>query len=129
MIAIDDPALPGLHGLAQDRLCAITGASEVEVLRLRYDRGRRAILHLSSAIDGSDAPREGAIWFYPGNKTRRLAKRYDGTVFDPDTNALYTPFPHDHKLPEISAFLAGYADHVRPLIGGAPSGAAQLVRY
>lgn len=129
MIAIDDPLLPGLNGLAQDQLRAITGASEVEVLRLRYSRGQRAVLHLSSAMEGSDTPSQGAIWFYPGNKARRLAARSGGTVFDPGTNALYSPFPHDPRLPEIDTFLSGYADFAGPLIGGAPDGAPQLVRY
>ncbi|MEZ5912477.1 MAG: phosphotransferase [Paracoccaceae bacterium] len=129
MIAIDDPVLTGLQRLAPERLRAITGASEVELLRLRYDRGRRAILHLSSTDPEDDVPREGAVWFYPGDKARRLAKRNGGTVFDPVTKALYTPFPHDHRMPEIGAFVNGYAGLVAPLIGGPPDGKPLLVRY
>lgn len=48
MLTIDDAHLPGLADLSQKRLRDITGAQEVDLLRLRYRPGKRAILHVAT---------------------------------------------------------------------------------
>lgn len=124
MIAINDPDLPGLSGLDTPTLQRITGATNVSVMRLRYRSGKRAILHLST-----DAG-EGSVWFFQGDKARRLARRNKRTArYDAPSKALFETFPNDHRMPQIRAFLTDYARVAPDLIGGHPSGSPELLRY
>lgn len=127
MIAIDDPALPGLADLTADGLRRITGADDVSLMRLRYRAGHRAILHL--ATGNGAGGRQGSVWFFQGDKARRLAKRAAGACYDERTAALYQAFPNDHRLPQIRAFLDSSATKLRPLLGGFPEGQPELLRY
>lgn len=124
MIAIHDPDLPGLTHLDTDALRRITGAKDVSIMRFRYREGKRAILHLSTEAG------EGSAWFFQGDKARRLARRNKRTArYDASSEALYESFPCDHRMPQIRAFLEDYDHIARDLIGGAPSGAPELLRY
>lgn len=76
MFGIEDSDLPGLADLSESRLRAMTGAEEVDLLRLRYRPGKRAILHVATR-SGADR-REGALWFFKGQKGQRLAHRASG---------------------------------------------------
>ena len=128
MLRIEDAHLPGLADLSHDRLCAITGADEVALLRLRYQAGKRAILHIS-ARSGADC-HEGTLWFFKGDKGRRLARRNKGTArFDPPTQALFEAFPHDHRMPQIRDFLANHQAILPGLTGARASAAPVLLRY
>lgn len=127
MLAIDDPKLPGLADLSQERLCRMTSADSVELKRLRYRAGKRAILHLATG-EGAEQ-REGSLWFFGGDKAQRLARRNKSAHFDPDTQALYECFPNDHRMPQIRAFLEAYAGNARTLLGAEPDGEPVLLRY
>ena len=124
MIAIHDPELPGLSGLDAAALQRITGAEDVSLMRFRYRAGKRAILHLETEAG------EGSVWFFQGDKARRLARRNKPTArYDRASEALYETFPNDHRMPQIRAFLDDYARVARELIGGRPAGAPDLLRY
>jgi len=124
MIAIEDAHLPGLSDLGPEALHRITGRTKVELLRLRYRAGKRAILHLGSE-EG-----EGVVWFFQGDKASRLARRHKTTArYDETTGAFFEPFPHDHRMPQIRAFLEDYDATIPDLIGARPSGAPKLLRY
>ena len=124
MIAIHDPKLPGLSGLDAAALQRITGAEDVSLMRFRYRAGKRAILHLETEAG------EGSVWFFQGDKARRLARRNKPTArYDRASEALYETFPNDHRMPQIRAFLDDYARVARELIGGRPAGAPDLLRY
>ena len=128
MLSIEDAALPGLAELSEERLRAITGADNVAVLRLRYRAGKRAILHVetrSGAMGG-----EGAVWFFEGDKARRLARRNKAAArFDAATGALFEAFPQDHRMPQIRDFLNRHAAILTDLTGQAPAGPPVLLRY
>jgi hypothetical protein len=124
MISIDDPDLPGLAGLDPEVLSRITGSASVSLIRMRYRRGERAILHVGMGADG-----EGALLFFRGDKARKLATRNLGARYDPQSGALFEPFPQDHRMPQIRQFLEGYAHRARRLVGGAPLGRPKLLRY
>lgn len=124
MIAIADPALPGLADLGQDALRRITGQPDVALMRFRYRRGKRAILHLATGAG------EGSVWFYADGKAKRLARRNIATSrHDPASGALFQPFPHDHRMPQIRDFLDTYAGLAPGLIRGEPLGKPELLRY
>jgi len=99
MLAINDPKLPGLADLSEERLCRMTNATSVALMRLRYRAGKRAILHLATG-EGAEK-REGVLWFFGGDKARRLARRNKSAHYDPETQALYERFPNDHRMPQI----------------------------
>lgn len=124
MIAIDDPNLPGLAELDATALRRITGAEYVSVVRFRYREGKRAILHLCT--EGG----EGSVWFFQGDKAKRLARRNKRTArYDAPSEALFEAFPCDHRMPQIRAFLDNYERVAPNLIGGKPSGRPALLRY
>ena len=128
MLKIDDAHLPGLADLTQDRLRAITGADDVDVLRLRYRAGKRAILHIA-AQTGTER-NEGTLWFFKGDKGKRLARRNKKTArFDANAQALFEPFPNDHRMPQIRTFLDRFEMVVPRLTGYRADGAPQLLRY
>jgi len=127
VLSIEDPKLPGLTELTDERLCEITGADSVVLLRLRYRAGKRAIVHLKTYAGAEQS--EGVLWFFAGDKARSLAKRNKSARFDPHTRALYERFPNDHRMPQIRRFLDGYADIAPRLIGGQPDGKPHLLRY
>ncbi len=129
MIAIDDPALPGLSRLDAAALRRIAAAERVEVMRLRYRAGQRAIVQLSIGGPGQGVAGQGTLWLFAGDKASRLADRNRAAVFDRDTRALFEPFPQDHRMPEIRAFLKTYPEAGAALIGGAPAGVPVLLRY
>ncbi|MFK7944305.1 MAG: hypothetical protein AB8B85_15525, partial [Paracoccaceae bacterium] len=104
MLRIDDAHLPGLADLTQDRLCAITGADKVDLLRLRYRPGKRAILHIVART--GTVRDEGTLWFFKGDKGKRVARRNKKTArFDPEAQVVFQAFPNDHRMPQIKAFL------------------------
>lgn len=124
MIAIHDPDLPGLAELDTATLRRITGAEEVSVMRFRYREGKRAILHLCT--EGG----EGSVWFFQGDKAKRLARRNKRTArYDAPSEALYETFPCDHRMPQIRAFVDAYERIAPDLIGGIPSTKPELLRY
>lgn len=127
MLDIDDPHLPGLSGLTQARLCALTGAQQVDLLRLRYRAGKRAILHV--LVEDGTKRHEGTVWFFKGDKARRLARRNKSAGFDPDTAALFETFPNDHRMPQIGDFLNRYDSILLKLAGARPDSGPQLLRY
>lgn len=124
MIAIDDPHLPGLADLGPEALRRITGAGEVALMRFRYRAGNRAILHLATDLG------EGTVWFFQGEKARKLASRNRSTSsFDAATQALFEAFPNDHRMPQIRRFLESYDKIAPALIGGTPKAAPVMLRY
>lgn len=127
MLAIDDPMLPGLADLSQERLCRMTNSTSVSLMRLRYRAGKRAILHLATG-EGKEQ-QEGTLWFFGGDKARRLARRNKLARFDPDTQALYERFPNDHRMPQIRAFLEVYSDNAHAFSRGQSEADPVLLRY
>lgn len=127
MIAIDDPHLPGLSGLDPERLCRATGAEDVAVMRVRYRAGERAVLHVETA--GRAEFRQGAVWFFRGDKARRIARDNPAARYDEATGALYEAFPDDHRMPQIRRFLESYRALAPALLGAPPYGDPQLIRY
>lgn len=128
MFGIEDSDLPGLADLSESRLRAMTGAEEVDLLRLRYRPGKRAILHVATR-SGADR-REGALWFFKGQKGQRLARRASGRVrFDPQTRALFEAFPRDHRMPQIGDFLARHDEVLADMTGARAAGEPVLLRY
>lgn len=128
MLAIDDRDLPGLADLSQERLRAITGADHVALLGLRYRAGKRAIVHI--AFETGEQRTEGALWFFKGDKARRLARHNRATArFAPEARALFEAFPHDHRMPQIRDFLGRGACIIEDLTGTAAAGAPVLLRY
>lgn len=125
MIAIEDPHLPGLAGLDAARLAEVTGSETARPLRLRYRPGERAILQ----VDGGEDGPQGALWFFRGGKARRIAKRNKAARYDAQTGAVFEPFPHDHRMPQIRAFLDSYDSCARVLTGAPAAGAPRLLRY
>lgn len=123
MITIDDPHLPGLSGLTPDVLQRITGAEDVSLMRFRYRAGKRAILHLDTGKT------QGSVWFFHGDKARRLAKRTSAASYDTASEALYETFPNDHRMPQIRIFLNEYRARAPHLVGGNPIGQPELLRY
>lgn len=128
MLEIDDARLPGLAQLSQDRLRAITCADEVELLRLRYRPGKRAILHVATRTGAGRS--EGSLWFFGGDKARRVARR-NGQVshFDPVTEALFETFPQDHRMPQIRCFLDQYEAILPAMTGCRADAPPVLLRY
>lgn len=128
MLSIEDAALPGMAELNEERLRAITGADKVAVLRLRYRAGKRAILHVETQSGATGG--EGAVWFYEGDKARRLARRNKASSrFDVATGALFEAFPQDHRMPQIRDFLERHARIVTDMTGQSPAGPPVLLRY
>jgi hypothetical protein len=122
-----DPSLPGLAALGPQDLCRITGNREVRLLRLRYQPGARAVLHV--AVGSEAAAREGSIWFFAGDKARKLAGRTYGAVFDGPTQALFQAFPQDHRIPALATFIEGAMAFAPGLIGGPAESMPVLMRY
>lgn len=128
MLRIEDAHLPGLADLSGDRLRAITGADEVDLLRLRYRPGKRAILHVATWKNGHST--EGTLWFFGSDKGRRIARRNRmASSFDPETAALFEAFPQDHRMPQIRRFLADYEAVLQKMTGRRAGGAPVLLRY
>ena len=128
MFGIEDAALPGLADLSQERLRAITGAEEVALLRLRYRPGKRAILHVSARQGGAST--EGTLWFFSGDKGKRLGRRNKTTSrFDPSSEVLFESFPHDHRMPQIRRFLAEHRALMPGLTGFAAAAPPRMLRY
>lgn len=128
MLKIEDTHLPGLADLTQDRLRAITGADEVDLLRLRYRAGKRAILHIAART--GTARNEGTLWFFKGDKAKRLARRNKKTArFDPHAQVFFEPFPNDHRMPQIKTFLDGFDSFIPSMTGHAAAERPQLLRY
>ena len=128
MLSIDDAHMPGLADLSHERLCTITGADEVDILRLRYRLGKRAILHVATRTDAGR--NEGALWFFGGEKGRRVARR-NKTVshFDAESQALFEAFPQDHRAPQIRSFLDQYESILPAMTGFHASAEPVLLRY
>lgn len=128
MLTIEDAQMPGLADLSPERLRAITGAEEVDLLRLRYRPGKRAILHVATG-SGPDRT-EGTLWFFGGEKGKRIARRNKNTShFDPGSEVLFEAFPQDHRMPQIRRFLERYRE-ILPGLAGYDAGAPPvLLRY
>ncbi len=127
MLAINDPKLPGLADLSKERLCKVTRSNSVALMRLRYRAGKRAILHVATG-EGAEQ-REGVLWFFGGDKARRLARRNKSAYFDPNTQSLYECFPNDHRMPQIRQFLTTYSNNAPAVMGAEPDGDPVLLRY
>lgn len=128
MLGIKDAHLPGLADLTQARLRVITGADAVDILRLRYRVGKRAILHIETHTGVTR--NEGSLWFFSGDKAGRVARRNKKSArFDPQTQALFEAFPDDHRMPQIRTFLDGFAGIIPDLTGHEANGRPQLLRY
>ncbi|MFM7335545.1 MAG: hypothetical protein ACKO1H_14230 [Tabrizicola sp.] len=122
-----DPDLPTLAAIRQTDLARITGHPGTRLLRLRYQPGARAILHVALGPE-ADAP-EGTIWFYPGRKTAKLARHHPEARLDPASGALFQAFPQDHRLPQLAHLVAEARDLAPRLIGGPARDAPRLLRY
>ena len=127
---IVDTQLPGLSDINDAVLKRITGSNSVELLRFRYRPGKRAVLHIETQSDDSEFHTEGVIWFFAGDKARRLGRRLSSAVtFDEATGALFERFPSDHRLPELQSFMSLRPDIVDDLIGDHLLDAPILLRY
>lgn len=124
---LNDPNLPALKTLGQADLERITGTRSARLLRARYQRGARAILHVRLG-DSPDAG-EGAIWFYAGSKAQGLVNRLPEARLDTKSGALFEAFPYDHRLPQLAHFVAEAMDIAPQLIGGKAGGLPALMRY
>lgn len=124
---LSDPAFPALASLGPVDLARITGAPEARLLRLRYQPGARAMPHVSLGPGGG--PPEGAIWFFAGDKARKLARRAKGARRDVPTQALFQAFPQDHRMPALATFVDGAIDLAPALIGGLAASPPVLMRY
>jgi Phosphotransferase enzyme family len=122
-----DPDLPTLATLRQTDLARISGHPGTRLLRLRYQPGARAILHVALGHK-PDAP-EGTIWFHAGTKTAKLARLHPDARFDTASGALFQAFPHDHRMPKLAHFVARAAELAPSLIGGPCRDAPALMRY
>ncbi|TRD16007.1 phosphotransferase [Palleronia caenipelagi] len=120
---INDPNLPALGDLSGDALERMTGRKDLRLLRLRYRKGQRAILHVGSP-EG-----EGVVWLFAGGKGRRIARRNPSAYFDPESGAVFEDFPNDHRLPEIAALIREWPEVAPQLIGGPAVGGLDLLRY
>jgi hypothetical protein len=120
---IEDAALPGLRDLAPPVLARMTGRADATLLRLRYRKGRKAILH----VGGTGG--EGVIWLFAGDKARRVARRNALARLDQETGAVFEAFPGDHRLPQIAALMQGWPDLARDLIGRPIAEEPGLLRY
>jgi hypothetical protein len=128
MLTIEDAQLPGLADLSDERLRAITGADEVELLRLRYRPGKRAILHVETRT--ASTRNEGALWFFCGEKSQRVARRNKTlSQYDPDSSALFEAFPQDHRMPQIRLFLQNHEAIIAQMTGSPASATPVLLRY
>ncbi len=124
---LQNPDLTSLSAIRQMDLARISGHAGTHLLRLRYQPGARAILHV--ALGPEVDAREGTIWFYAASKAAKLARQHPEARFDPATGALFQAFPQDHRMPQLAQFVAE-ADSLAPrLIGGPARGAPDLMRY
>lgn len=124
---ISDPDLPMLATIGQADLARISGHPGTRLLRLRYQPGARAILHVALGPEAS-AP-EGTIWFFAGQKAEALARRHPDARLDPRSGALFQSFPQDHRMPHLARFVAQAPDLAPRLIGGPARDAPTLMRY
>ncbi len=124
---LHDPDLPTLATIRQTDLARISGHAGTRLLRLRYQPGARAILHVALGSEAG-AP-EGAIWFYAGTKAEKLARHHPDVRLDPASGALFQAFPQDHRLPHLAQFVAQATDLAPRLIGGPARDAPDLMRY
>jgi hypothetical protein len=124
---VQDPALPALAALDQAALARITGAAKPRLLRARYQPGARAILHVG--LDQGQGAPEGAVWFYAGDKGRKLARTLPDARLDAASGALFQTFPQDHRMPHLARFVAQAMDLAPTLIGGPALGPPDLMRY
>jgi hypothetical protein len=124
---LHDPDLPTLAAISRTDLARITGHTGTRLLRLRYQPGARAILHVALGDEVNAC--EGAIWFFAGGKAAKVARKHADARLDPTSGALFQAFPQDHRLPHLAQFVA-HAEELAPrLIGGPASGAPDLMRY
>jgi hypothetical protein len=122
-----DPDLPALAAISRTDLARITGHAGTRLLRLRYQPGARAILHVALGDEANAC--EGAIWFFAGGKAAKVARNHPDARFDPTSGALFQAFPQDHRLPHLAQFVS-HAEELAPrLIGSPASGAPDLMRY
>jgi hypothetical protein len=124
---LHDPDLPTLATIRQADLARISGHAGIRLLRLRYQPGARAILHVALGSEAG-AP-EGAIWFYAGSKAAKLARQCPDARLDSASGALFQAFPQDHRLPHLARFVAEAAHLAPRLIGGPARDAPNLIRY
>lgn len=124
---LQDPAFPALAHLDQAMLDSITGAPETRLLRARYQPGARAILHVG--LGKASNATEGAIWFFAGKKSQKLAHTLPTARLHGPSGALFETFPHDHRLPNIARFLSDATTLAPRLIGGTALGPPALMRY
>ena len=149
---ITDAAMPGLAtalspgALARDLSDAVSAATsgewsipELDIVRLRYRRGQRAILQVDLALEGPQglmrAP--GSVWFFAGGKAAKKAASAPPTqrwqlprVFlEPRRECLVSIFPHDRHVPQIATFLANPGEFASELLGARIFSAPRLVRY
>lgn len=122
-----DPVLSGLQTLSQEDLSRITGAAEVEVLRLRHHPGLRAALHVALGI--GKTRREGVIWFLSREKLLHLRIKRPHLRIDEKIPAAFEAFPMDHRLPELATFLNESRDLAPRLLGCNAQSLPQIVRY
>ena len=128
MLTIKDTQIPGLADLSDERLRAITGADEVDLLRLRYRQGKRAILHVETRT--CSTRNEGALWFFSGDKGQRIARRNKTlSQYDTDTSALFEAFPQDHRMPQIRVFVENHAAIIAQMTGSPASATPVVLRY
>jgi hypothetical protein len=122
-----DRDFPALEALQLADVSRITGRPGTRLLRLRYRPGVRAVLHV--ALGQTTDAREGAIWFYAGGKTQKLARQHPDAMLDPRTGALFQVFPNDHRLPHLARFLDRAGELAPHLIGGPALRAPEVTRY
>lgn len=122
-----DPVFPALATLNRADLLRITGAEEVELLRTRHQPGTRAVLHV--AFHRSGSREEGVIWFLWPEKIDRLRQSHPDLCPDPATGAVFEPFPHDHRMPELARFMADRAALAPRLLDAPTAEDPVLLRY
>jgi hypothetical protein len=149
---IRDPAFPGLEAAMRGEVeqclsTALRGASggawsigAATPIRFRYRPRQRAIVQYSLLLFGphGDARVPAALWFFSGGKAAKLARKMNveglngaappPVALDPATGGLLQIFPHDHRVPQLAAFLDKPGTYAGALAEGSV-GTPELVRF
>lgn len=152
---ISDPALPGLEKALRREIAPLLSAAlgaasggawsllRAAPVRLRYRPGKRAIVQYALTLSGprGEFVTPAALWFFAGGKAAKIAGKIAApeaavamplaAVLEPVTGGLLQVFPHDHRVPQIAAFLNDSRAFASDLFGGSggAAGAPELARF